>query len=309
MAWVFGGGARHRWKVLGAGLAVAGLMLSGCARVHPLTPSLTAPSRSPRPTSSLSTSPSPPPTAPPSVSTPSTTPPSTPATSPTTAPASPTKPPLKPDKPAKVNCAKLKCIAITFDDGPSAQSGEVLDLLKKEGVKATFFVIGENVKLHPAMVKRMAAEGHVVGNHSYTHPQFWHLSAAAITSEITRTSDAIEASTGKKVTLLRPPYGQSNSTVHGIERKLGLAQILWSVDSLDWKSRNTEKIIKLVNKEAKPGAIVLLHEIHPETRAAIPGVIKSLRKKGYTFVTVPQLLGKTKPGVNYSELLKSHSSK
>lgn len=232
--------------------------------------------------------------------------PSTPSTPPATTPPATTAPPSAPaagEPPAadRVDCAKKKCIALTFDDGPSAKSGEVLDLLKDRGVKATFFVLGERVKQYPKAARRMAEDGHVVGNHSYTHPTFWSLDAAAITSEVSRTTAAIEKATGRQVTLLRPPYGESNDTVRGVERTLGLAQILWSLDSRDWATLDTDKTVSRVLKQAKPGAIVLLHEIHASTRAALPAIIDGLAKKGYTFVTVPDLLGHTKPGVSYSQ--------
>ena len=201
----------------------------------------------------------------------------------------------------KVDCKKLKCVALTFDDGPVPGTKQLLDLLKKEGVPATFFVVGEMAKAHPEILARMAKDGHVVGNHSWNHPQFTKLTADQIRSQIERTNKLIKQSTKVQPTLLRPPFGASNATVHGIERELGMAQVLWSVDPLDWKDRDAKAIADRVVKAVKPGSIVLSHDLYESTREAYKTIIPALRNKGYTFVTVPQLFGSMRPGVNYSQ--------
>ncbi|MBK9696528.1 MAG: polysaccharide deacetylase family protein [Propionibacteriaceae bacterium] len=236
--------------------------------------------------------------APPSISA-ATLPGALPVPSVTTTPAA-TSTVAKPK--AAPNCAKQKCLAVTFDDGPMPETEKLLTLLKKQHVHATFFVLGEQAKAHPGVLRRMAADGHVIGNHSFSHPQFWKLSAAGIKSQLSRTSTTIHKAAGTKVTLFRPPYGESNATIRKVAGKLGLSQILWSVDPLDWRYRNATEVAKRIMKLARPGAIVLSHDIYPTTRKAWAIAIPKLRKQGYVFVTVPQLLGsRLKPGRSYSQ--------
>ena len=225
----------------------------------------------------------------------------------TTIPSAQPKPPTTPKpsaspppRPTKVNCAKLKCVALTFDDGPVAGTASLLTLLKKKHVHATFFMVGSNVALHPALVRRMLADGNVLGNHTWDHAQLTRLSAAGVQQEIVRTNAAIKKATGTTPVLLRPPYGATNSTVATIARQLGMAQILWNVDPLDWKDRNSATVTKRVLARARAGSIVLSHDIHPTTRAAYAAIIDGLRAKGFTLVTVPELLGsRLKPGGKY----------
>lgn len=199
-----------------------------------------------------------------------------------------------------VNCAKKKCVALTFDDGPVAGTTKLLDILKKKGVKATFFTMGMHVQSHPEIIKRMVAEGHVVGNHSFRHPKLTRLSAAAIRKELTSTSALIKKAGGVTPTLVRPPYGATNATVKRVAKELGLAQILWNVDPEDWKDRNSATVTKRVLAAARPGSIILSHDIHPTTVAAYAKIIDGLRAKGYVLVTVPQLFGgKLTPGAAY----------
>ena len=222
--------------------------------------------------------------------------PSTPATPPPTS-APPTSPPVK-----TVDCRKHKCVALTFDDGPAASTADILTLLSKEKVHATFFLIGQNAKARPDLVKRMAAEGNAVGNHSYSHPHFSKMKAERIRDQLATTSTLIENATGVKVSLMRPPYGESNKTIRSVEKELGLSQILWNIDPEDWRNRDSKVIAKRVVDKVRPGSIVLSHDIYPTTVKAYKTIIPALKKKGYVFVTVPELLGHVKPGVNYSEL-------
>jgi len=183
-------------------------------------------------------------------------------------------------------------IAMTFDDGPSPTlTPHLLDILKEKGVKATFFVIGQNVIQSPEIVARAAAEGHEIGNHTWSHPVLTKLSDARLQEEVQKTSDAIAEATGKKPPLLRPPYGAINSHVGKIlEQKDGLTVVLWSVDPLDWKSPGANVVAQRLIVGAKPGAITLSHDIKPGTIQAIPEVIDALKAKGYQFVTVSQLI-------------------
>jgi peptidoglycan/xylan/chitin deacetylase (PgdA/CDA1 family) len=202
--------------------------------------------------------------------------------------------------PSNVNCAKLKCVALTFDDGPVTGTTQLLDLLKAKGVHATFFMVGSNVALHPALVRRMLADGNVLGNHTWDHAQLTRLDPAAMRQEITRTNAAIQKATGTAPTLLRPPYGATNPEVAKVAGQLGMAQILWNVDPLDWKDRNAAIVTKRVLASTRAGSIVLSHDIHPTSRQAYAAIIDGLRAKGFTLVTVPELLGsKLKAGGKY----------
>lgn len=204
---------------------------------------------------------------------------------------SPSSLPSTAEAPSKVNCARLKCVALTFDDGPVTGTTQLLDLLKAKGVHATFFMVGSNVALHPALVRRMLADGNVLGNHTWDHAQLTRLDPAAMQQEITRTNAAIQKATGTVPTLLRPPYGATNPAVAKVAGQLGMAQILWNVDPLDWKDRNAAIVTKRVLASTRAGSIVLSHDIHPTSRQAYAAIIDGLRAKGFTLVTVPELLG------------------
>lgn len=194
------------------------------------------------------------------------------------------------------NCAVLKCIALTFDDGPGPYTVELLDTLKKTQARATFFVLGPNVEAHPEIVRRTAAEGHQVGNHSWTHRQFSHLSNEAILDEVDRTAGAVKKATGSPTSGVRPPYGDHNQRVDEVLAGRPHAPvILWDVDTLDWKTRSAEATVAEVQRSAHPGAIVLMHDIHPETVQAVPAIVKWLQQQGYTLVTVDELLADVRP--------------
>lgn len=209
---------------------------------------------------------------------------------------SPTPPP-----PRNIDCDRVKCVALTFDDGPGPYTAGLLDTLKKEGVRATFFMLGENVGGHRDVVRRMALEGHELADHSWSHPQLTTLSSAEVRSQIERTQKVIkEASGGVEPTLVRPPYGSTNERVG---RAVGMPLILWSVDTLDWRYRNVARDVRVGVKEPESGGIILFHDIHKTSVEAIPQVVDGLKKRGFTFVTVSELFQdrELKPGVTYSE--------
>jgi peptidoglycan/xylan/chitin deacetylase (PgdA/CDA1 family) len=183
-------------------------------------------------------------------------------------------------------------IAITFDDGPSpVLTPRLLDILKEKGVKATFFVVGENAQNHPDILARAVAEGHEIGNHSWSHPQLSKISEARLQEEISNTSDAIFKATGKKPALLRPPYGAVNHHVRQvIQDQYRMKIIFWSVDPLDWKRPGATAVSQRILAGAKPGAIILSHDIHAGTVDAMAATINSLLEKGYRFVTVSELI-------------------
>ncbi|MCP9966241.1 MULTISPECIES: polysaccharide deacetylase family protein [Actinomadura] len=218
-------------------------------------------------------------------------------------PAKPEPRPTAPPKPPPPDCARAKCVALTFDDGPAESTGELLDILAARHVRATFFLIGENVAEHPELVRREAAEGHELADHSYTHADLGHASRKEILSELNRTQDAIRRASGVTPVLLRPPYGSTSGRLKKITRSLGLAQVMWTVDPLDWERRDTGYVEKRVLKEVKPGSIVLLHDIHPTTVKAVPRIVDELAARGYVFVTVPELFGgRLTPGEEYVQL-------
>lgn len=198
------------------------------------------------------------------------------------------------------DCRKLKCIALTMDDGPVAHTSRVLSLLRREGVRATFFVLGGQAKAHPGIIRRMVADGNAVGNHSWNHPQFWHLSKAAIRRQLARTDAVLERLTGTRPTLVRTPYGEVDARVRAVARSRGQALIQWSIDPTDWHDHNAKLVTKRVLGKARRNAIILSHDVWPSTRHAYAGIIRGLKAKGYTLVTVPELLaGRAKPGVIY----------
>jgi peptidoglycan/xylan/chitin deacetylase (PgdA/CDA1 family) len=188
-------------------------------------------------------------------------------------------------------------LAMTFDDGPSAEyTPRLLDLLKARHLKATFFLIGQNVQAHPELVRRIIAEGHEVGNHTWDHPQLSKLSDERATDEIEKTQDAIRAACGVTPVLLRPPYGALNKPQHvWIPQRLKLNVIYWSVDTLDWKHPGSAAITQRVLAGARPGAIILQHDIHGQTIDAMAAALDGLIAKGYHLVTVSQLIAMETP--------------
>ena len=188
-------------------------------------------------------------------------------------------------------------IAMTFDDGPSAAlTPKLLDLLAAHHIKATFFVIGENVAEFPEIVARAAREGHEIASHSWSHPNLAKMSQESVRSQLQRTDDAIKSATGKSPTLLRPPYGSiTEREKRWIHDEFGYDIILWDVDPLDWKRPGPAVVRNRILKETRPGSIVLSHDIHPGTVEAMPSTFDQLEAKGFKFVTVSELLGMATP--------------
>jgi len=183
-------------------------------------------------------------------------------------------------------------IAMTFDDGPSATlTPKLLDLLAAHHIKATFFVIGENVAEHPEIVARAAREGHEIANHSWSHPNLGKMSDEGVRRQLQQTDDAIKNATGKQPTLMRPPYGSITAREkHWIHDEFGYDIILWDVDPLDWKRPGPAVVRSRILKETRPGSIVLSHDIHPGTIEAMPSTFDELEAKGFKFVTVSELI-------------------
>ncbi|MEG0471657.1 MAG: polysaccharide deacetylase family protein [Solibacillus sp.] len=192
-----------------------------------------------------------------------------------------------PEKPNEVNRGKKK-IALTFDDGPHLKVTEqILALLLQYNIKATFFVLGQNVEKHPQIVSQAAEQGHEIANHSWSHANFTKLSGTQISAELDQTNEAIYKATGKYPNLYRPPYGATNASVHS---QTTMEAVMWSVDTLDWKHRTPEKTVAYVKEQAKDNGIILMHDIHSETADSLEAVINYLIDQDYEFVTASELL-------------------
>jgi peptidoglycan/xylan/chitin deacetylase (PgdA/CDA1 family) len=187
----------------------------------------------------------------------------------------------------KTDCAKVKCIALTFDDGPGPGTATILDTLKQYNAHATFMVVGSRVAPNASLLKREVAEGHDIGNHTWDHADLTNLSAAQVASEIDSTAQVVANVVGKRPYFVRPPYGSYNKTV---EAEINLPLILWNVDPNDWKDRNADIVHQRIMAAAKPGAILLSHDIYTTTAAAYQRIIPELTQQGYTLVTVSDLL-------------------
>lgn len=184
-----------------------------------------------------------------------------------------------------IDCSKVPCVALTFDDGPSIYTGELLDILKKENVKATFFVLGQSASVQKNTVKRIADEGHNIGNHSYDHKDFRKISDTEARRQIDLTDEIIQEITGEKPKYFRFPYGaHTKENLAMVERPI----ILWNVDPLDWKHKDVSYVTKAMSK-GSPQAIILAHDIHKTTVQAIPQVIKNLKEQGYHIVSLDDL--------------------
>lgn len=210
----------------------------------------------------------------------------------------PTQKPAKPFVPSapgiRVSSVSVpgNYVAITFDDGPSASlTPRVLDILKRHGARATFFVLGQNASRNPSILARAAAEGHEIGNHTYSHIKMTGSSQETVCSEISRTNSAIKAAIGTTPKVMRPPYGAINSSLVSLMyHNYGLKSILWNVDTNDWQRPGVSVVVKRAVSGARPGSIILLHDIHSSTVEAVEGIVTGLKARGFELVTVSQLI-------------------
>lgn len=179
-------------------------------------------------------------------------------------------------------------VALTFDDGPSRETtAQILDILARYKMHATFFLLGKNIPGNEDLVQRMINEGHQVGNHSWSHPELTKVSSEEAQAQIQQTQDAISKATGRTTaSVVRPPYGSIN---HSVASVIKLPAVNWSVDTLDWKSHNPAAILEVVKKTVYPGAIVLMHDIHQTTVDSLPAVLEYLRDNNYKGVTINEL--------------------
>ena len=183
-------------------------------------------------------------------------------------------------------------VAMTFDDGPhQTLTPKLLDLLARKNIKATFFVLGENAERHPEILKRAVAEGHEIGNHTWSHPNLAKSSQDTLRSQLQRTDDLIRQAIGFRPKIMRPPYGELTSKQRQwVHDEFGYNIILWDVDPLDWKEPGPAVVSQRIIRGAKPGSIILSHDIHAQTIAAMPQTFDALLAKGFRFVTVSELL-------------------
>lgn len=194
-----------------------------------------------------------------------------------------------------------KNISLTFDCAWGAEDmPKILDTLKANNVKATFFVLGEWVDKFPDVIKRMAEEGHDVANHSDTHPHIASLSYEDIKKEITSANEKIEKATGKKNDLFRAPYGEYNDNVISAAEELGFYTIQWDVDSLDWKNLGKENILNRVLSKTKNGSIILMHNGTKDTANVLDEMIKKLKEKGFNFKPTSEFIYRENYTINHA---------
>ncbi len=185
-----------------------------------------------------------------------------------------------------------KAVALTFDDGPSrANDGRIVETLQKYGAHATFFVLGDRARVDGDILQMYLAAGCEIGSHSWNHPQLSKMKWDEIERQLSKTNKTVSKLTGGyQIQLLRPPYGSISNTMR---KKLDMPMILWSLDTLDWKTRNTKKIFREVRKEVKDGDIILMHDIYSTTADAVEKVVPWLQNKGYDILTVSELMERT----------------
>ena len=212
---------------------------------------------------------------------------------------------------AKVPKGK-KLIALTFDDGPwNGYTKQILDILKKHQVKATFFVVGQVLKSNADVARRIVADGHTIGNHTWHH-WYHYFNPQAAAFEIDRTSDLIYKITGAKTTLFRPPGGMLHNGLAAYARKKNYTVVMWSADSNDYKRPSVPTLVNKVVKQATPGGIVLLHDgggNRSNTVASLVPIIKKLKQQGYSFATIPELLEVEDKELKLAEARKAEAQK
>ncbi|OBF81907.1 carbohydrate degradation protein [Mycobacterium sp. 852002-51163_SCH5372311] len=199
-----------------------------------------------------------------------------------------------------LNCAVMKCVALTFDDGPSPYTDRLLQVLKNSDSKATFFLIGNKVAANPGGAKRIADAGMEIGSHTWEHPNMTTIPADDVAAQFSKANDAITAATGRTPALYRPAGGLSNDAVRQTAGRFGLAEILWDVIPFDWANdSNTAATRSILMRQIKPGSVVLFHDTYSSTVDLVYQFIPVLKANGYHLVTVSELLGPRAPGSSY----------
>ena len=199
-----------------------------------------------------------------------------------------------------MDCTVDKCVALTFDDGPTPFTDRLLTVLNNADAKATFFMIGNKVAANPAAAKRVAEAGMEIGNHTWEHPDMTAIPAAEVPAQFTKADDAITAATGQTPNLWRPPGGLTNDAVNAVAARNGQATILWDVIPFDWiNDSDTAATRYMLMSQIKPGSVVLFHDTYSSTVDLVYQFIPVLKANGYHLVTVSELLGQRVPGSVY----------
>jgi peptidoglycan/xylan/chitin deacetylase (PgdA/CDA1 family) len=199
-----------------------------------------------------------------------------------------------------VDCSKVKCVALTFDDGPSPYTDRLLQILNDNDAKSTFFLIGNKVAANPAGAKRIADAGMEVANHTWEHPNMTTIPVEDIPNQISKANDAIQAATGQRPSLLRTAGGLINDNVLAAAKRQGMADINWDVIPFDWvNDSNTAATTYMLKTQIKRGSVVLFHDTYSSTVDVVYQFIPVLKANGYHLVTVSQLLGPREPGSTY----------
>ncbi|WP_084031619.1 polysaccharide deacetylase family protein [Anaerobacillus arseniciselenatis] len=193
-----------------------------------------------------------------------------------------------------------KLVALTFDDGPDSHyTPQILDILKEKNVRATFFVMGQQVEHYPNIMKRIVEEGHGIANHTWSHPQLPQVMTSQLKEEVTTTQNIMQKTVGRSPDLFRPPFGALTKSDALVLQEMGMRNIMWTVDTLDWSGLSAEEILAIVHRDISPGGIILQHNFQPHAPTArlldgsveaLQQIIDDLRAKGYQFVTVQTLL-------------------
>ena len=199
-----------------------------------------------------------------------------------------------------VDCSVEKCVAFTFDDGPTPYTDRLLSVLKDAGAKATFFMIGNKAAANPDGAQRLAEAGMEIGNHTWEHPNMTTIPAAEVPAQLSKAQDAITAATGKTPNIWRPPGGLTDPAVNEVAAKDGLAGINWDVIPFDWiNDSNLDATRYMLMTQIKPGSVVLFHDSYSSTVDLVYQFLPVLKANGYHLVTVSELLGPRAPGSVY----------
>ncbi len=184
--------------------------------------------------------------------------------------------------------AEIKQVALTYDDGPDPRYTEqILDVLAEEDIHATFFLMGKQVEQYPEIVKKMGNEGHLLGNHTYSHININRTPEIRVREEIGRTNQLICSSSGITPEFFRPPFGCNQEKLF---KQMGLIPVFWTLDTLDWQSQNAPAVVNHILKHVKDDDIILMHDEFASTVEATRILIPKLKEMGYTFVTVDEIL-------------------
>jgi len=181
-------------------------------------------------------------------------------------------------------------VALSFDDGPSAYTHIILDILEEHDARATFFVLGHQLVARPEVALRASELGNEIANHTWSHARLTQTSSAEIAREITRTSTAIEGLIGHSPPMFRPPFGATDERVVGVAKELGYAVVKWTADPIDWRYRDADIVYESVMRQVEDGSVVLLHDTRPTTAEAMRRLVPRLIEEGFELVTVSELL-------------------